>query len=182
MRVITGTARGRKLTAPDGIEIRPTTDMVKESIFSIIQFDIPGAAVLDLFAGTGQMGIEALSRGAASVSFVDSSKQAIAAIKQNLEATELLENAKIYPMDAKAYLMSAGEHYDIALLDPPYNKGVLVEVLPSVARHMAKNSVILCETQLQELLPETAGDFVLRRTYRYGKVKVWMYKNDGGED
>ncbi|MEG0017992.1 MAG: RsmD family RNA methyltransferase, partial [Hydrogenoanaerobacterium sp.] len=98
MRVITGTARGRKLTAPDGIEIRPTTDMVKESIFSIIQFDIPGAAVLDLFAGTGQMGIEALSRGAASVSFVDSSKQAIAAIKQNLENTELLENAKIYPM------------------------------------------------------------------------------------
>ena len=85
MRVITGTARGRKLREPKNMDIRPTTDKVKESLFSIIQFDIEGRRVLDLFAGTGQLGIEALSRGAKSVTFVDQSNDAIAIVRENLE-------------------------------------------------------------------------------------------------
>ena len=182
MRVITGIARGKRLSAHSGLETRPTTDMVKEAIFSIIQFDIPGAWVLDLFAGTGQMGIEALSRGASGAVFVDNHKAAIAVIKQNLALTELTESAKVYPMDAKSYLTSAAERYDIALLDPPYNKGMLADILPAVARRMNKNSIIMCETQLEETLPEAAESFTLRKTYRYGRVKVWVYKNEESDE
>ena len=89
MRVITGLARGRKLKEPEGVVIRPTSDMVKESIFNIIQYDVEGRSVLDLFAGTGQLGIEALSRGAATVTFVDESASAIKLVKENLKRTEL---------------------------------------------------------------------------------------------
>lgn len=85
-------------------------------------------------------------------------------------------------MDAKAYLMSAAERYDIALLDPPYNKGILAGILPDVARRMDENGMIVCETQLQEELPQAAGRFALYKTYRYGKVKVWIYKNEGGDE
>lgn len=181
MRVITGTVRGRKLSAPEGADTRPTTDMVKEAIFSIIQFDVPGARVLDLFAGSGQMGVEALSRGAIAATFVDSAKPAIAAVRKNLEATGLTEKAKVYPMDAKTYLLSAAERYDIALLDPPYQQGILTDTLPAVARRMDENSMIVCETRLNEELPEAVGEFTLRKTYRYGKIKVWVFKNGGGE-
>jgi len=182
MRVITGTARGRKLVTPEGLDTRPTADKVKESIFSIIQFDIPGANVLDLFAGSGQMGIEALSRGAAGATFVDSAKLSITAVKQNLDTTGFIGKAKVYPMEAKTYLLSAADRYDIAFLDPPYHHGLVAAVLPGVAKLMRENSIIVCETQADEKLPESVENFTLRKTYRYGRILVHVYKNEGDVD
>ena len=97
MRVITGSQRGRKLMSLEGDSVRPTTDKVKESIFNIIQFDVPDAKVLDLFAGSGQLGIEALSRGAESCVFVDSSSKSIAVVEENLKITSFREKAKTAP-------------------------------------------------------------------------------------
>lgn len=181
MRVITGTVRGRKLVAPEGTNTRPTTDMVKESIFSIIQFDVPGAQVLDLFSGSGQMGIEALSRGASSAVFVDSAKAAINAIRQNLDNLELTDKTRVYPMEAKTYLMSAAEKFDIALIDPPYNMGMAAQVLPNVAKRMRERGIIVCETQQGDPMPEETGGFTLQKSYRYGKVIVHVYRKEADE-
>ena len=120
MRVITGTARGRRLKELDGYETRPTTDRVKEGIFNIIQFDIDGRKVLDLYAGTGQLGIEALSRGAASAVFVDQRRDAAALIRDNLKLTGLEDRAKVVCGDAAAFLPSAGEKFGLIFIDPPY--------------------------------------------------------------
>ena len=120
MRVITGSARGRRLKTLDGESVRPTTDKVKESIFNIIQFDIEGAKVLDMFAGCGQLGIEALSRGAVFAVFTDISRQSIAVVEENLEHTNLRSLSKTVVTDSLSYLDRTLERYDIAFLDPPY--------------------------------------------------------------
>ena len=124
MRVITGSARGRRLKELTGMETRPTTDKVKESLFSIIQFDIEGRRVLDLFAGTGQLGIEALSRGAASAVFIDRRADAVRLVKDNLELCGLSDRASVRCGDAMSYLRS-GEKFDLIFLDPPYAAGLL---------------------------------------------------------
>ena len=122
MRVITGTARGRKLREPSGMDIRPTTDVVKEAVFNIIQFDIEGRRVLDLFAGTGQLGIEALSRGAADCVFVDESREAVSIVKENLAKCRF--TAKVVQTDSIGYLRGAGK-FDMIFLDPPYDSDML---------------------------------------------------------
>ena len=124
MRVITGSARGRKLSEPKNYDIRPTTDNVKESIFNIIQFDVEGRRVLDLFAGTGQLGIEALSRGAKSAVFVDKSSEAIALVKQNLKACNL--EANVVREDSLSYLERGGK-FDLIFIDPPYDTELVNE-------------------------------------------------------
>lgn len=176
MRVITGTARGRKLMAPQGLDTRPTSDMAKEALFSIIQFEVEGSAVLDLFAGSGQLGIEALSRGARSAVFVDASREANQVIIQNLEHTRLKDHARIVMMDAAAFLKTVREPFDIAFLDPPYNKGLLDAILPLLAPCMNPGGVIICETERDEALPEAAGVFAARKEYRYGKAKLTTYR------
>ena len=113
MRVITGTARGRRLKELEGMETRPTTDRVKEGLFNILQFDIEGRKVLDLFAGTGQLGIECLSRGAASAVFVDRRADAVKLIRDNLKTTDLAENARVVAGDSMEYLKSLREKFDI---------------------------------------------------------------------
>ena len=123
MRVITGSARGRKLKTLEGLDVRPTTDMVKEAVFTIIQFRVPYASMLDLFAGCGQMGIEALSRGASRVVFVDSSRQSQAVIKENLTATGLMKQSRVIADDVVSFLSHASDKYDIIFLDPPYDEG-----------------------------------------------------------
>ena len=117
MRVITGTARGRVLRTLEGEDVRPTTDRVKEAVFSIIQFEIEGRRVLDLFAGSGQLGIEALSRGAASATFVDMSKDSLSTVKYNLEHTKLGDNAKVVQTDALSFLKLTKDKFDIVFLD-----------------------------------------------------------------
>lgn len=176
MRVITGTARGRRLITLEGNDTRPTTDRVKEALFSIIQFEIEGRAVLDLFAGSGQLGIEALSRGAKSAVFVDGSKKAAEVVKKNLESTAFSRSASVVCGDAFAFLKSRGEKFDIAFLDPPYSTGLLQKALESVPRVMNKSGVIICESPDSETMPESAGDFTLQKRYRYGKVSLSVYR------
>ena len=118
MRVITGSARGRRLKELEGLETRPTTGKVKEALFSVIQFDIEGRRVLDLFAGTGQLGIEALSRGAECAVFVERRRDALQVIRENLEACGMTDKARVVNGDAMSYLKS-GEKFDLIFLDPP---------------------------------------------------------------
>lgn len=181
MRVITGTARGRRLQTLDGTDVvRPTSDMVKEAIFSIIQFEVPGKRVLDLFAGSGQLGIEALSRGAEKAVLVEKDKKAFAIIKNNVANCGLEEGAVMLNMDALSYIRHA-DPFDIGLFDPPYEKGILDEVLPLAAEHVAEDGLLLCETKREEALPERAGGFCIQKEYCYGKTKLTLYRKSRSE-
>ena len=176
MRVITGTARGRRLITLEGEDVRPTTDRVKEALFSIIQFEIEGRKILDLFAGSGQLGIEALSRGAKSAVFVDLSKKSVEVVKQNLESTGLGKNAIVLNTDSIAFAASRADRYDVAFLDPPYRTGLLQKALPLTANIMNEGGVIICEAPFDEELPETAGSFKMTKEYKYGKIKLVTYR------
>lgn len=178
MRVITGEARGRKLVTLEGEDVRPTTDRVKEGMFNIIQFDLEGANVIDLFAGSGQLGIEALSRGAKHCTFIDSANRSVEVVKQNLKTIGFEKRASVFCGDAKMYIGLSKDNFDIALLDPPYNKNIIDAVLPSVAEKMTDYGVIICESALDEKLPETAGEFSIHREYRYGKIKLTAYRKN----
>lgn len=181
MRVITGSARGRKLITLEGDDVRPTTDIVKEALFSIIQFEIEGRKVLDLFGGCGQLAIEALSRGADSAVIVDSSKKSIEVIRQNLQNTGFDKNAVVLQSDALAFLQRRNEKYDIAFVDPPYSKGLIEKVLPSLCEVMNEGGVIVCEAPFTDELPEQAGGFYLKKKYRYGKIGLFVYRFRGDE-
>lgn len=176
MRVITGTARGRKLMTLEGDDVRPTTDIVKEALFSIIQFEIEGRKVLDLFGGSGQLAIEALSRGADSAVIVDLSKKSVEVIRQNLEHTGFSKNAVVVQSDALSFLSRRSEKYDIAFLDPPYSKGILESALSKVHEVMNEGGVIICEAPYKDELPEVAGTFKLQKKYRYGKTGLFLYR------
>jgi len=178
MRVISGFARGRKLSAPEGKDVRPTTDKVKESIFNILQFELPESRVLDLFAGSGQLGIEALSRGAESCTFVDNSARSLGFVRSNLEHIGFLQNADVTLLqeDALRFLQRTRDTFDVALLDPPYRKDLLAQVLPLLVPHMSEGGSILCETAAEEVLPEKVGSFSCSKTYRYGKIKLTLFK------
>lgn len=174
MRVISGTIRGKRLKEPSDYSIRPTTDKVKESIFNIIQFDLEGRNVLDLFAGTGQLGIECLSRGAASVTFVDQSKEAISIVKQNLKTCGL--EARVVQDDSIAFL-SRGTKYDIIILDPPYATNLLdkaLEIINSVDI-LSEGGIIMCESAREKHMPELKMPYFKRKEYNYGKVKLTTY-------
>ena len=134
MRVITGSARGRRLGELKGTETRPTTDKVKESIFNCIQFDVEDARVLDLFAGTGQLGIEALSRGAQSAVFVDRRTEAAKLVRDNLALCGFSDRAQVVCGDAMGYLSSLRTKFDIIFLDPPYEAELLEQSLAHIAR------------------------------------------------
>ncbi|MBQ0098014.1 MAG: 16S rRNA (guanine(966)-N(2))-methyltransferase RsmD [Oscillospiraceae bacterium] len=179
MRVITGSARGRVLETLKGDDVvRPTTDKVKEAIFSAIQFDIEGRTFLDVFAGSGQMGIEALSRGAKSAIFLDQSRKATECIKRNLMVTNLQPNATIYCTNSVNFLKTANIHYDIAFLDPPYNSGLLQEIIPIIAQNMGKSGVIICESALNDKILQKYYKFTLDRLHSYGKIKVSIYRHE----
>ena len=178
MRVITGKARGVQLKTPEGMQTRPTADRVKEALFSIINFDIPGAKVLDLFGGTGQLGIEALSRGAKEAVFVDSAKKSVDIIRQNLKSTNLEQNAKVCRLDWQSFLSMNTTKFDIVFLDPPYGKGILQDALGKVSTHMKDTGVIIAENPLNEEILSKYGDFALDRQYRYGKIKISTYRHE----
>lgn len=175
MRVISGSARGRRLTPLEGDDVRPTTDRVKEAVFSIIQFHIEGRSFLDLFAGSGQMGIEALSRGAAKAVFVDQSRRSVSIVKKNLSAVGFESRAQLVNSDSLSYLKICREQFDLAFLDPPYSAGLLQQALPLTAKIMKKTGFIICESPINEELPEKIDEFTLDRNYRYGKIKVSIY-------
>ena len=178
MRVITGTARGRVLRTLEGEDVRPTTDRVKEAVFSIIQFEIEGRRVLDLFAGSGQLGIEALSRGAASATFVDMSKDSLSAVKYNLEHTKLGDNAKVVQTDALSFLKLTKDRFDIVFLDPPYASSLVVDSMKLLSAVVAA----ICETPVDSELPESFGELKFYRSYRYGKIKITVYRKEGEDE
>jgi 16S rRNA (guanine966-N2)-methyltransferase len=178
MRVITGSARGRRLETLEGIDIRPTADKVKEAEFSIIQFEIEGRSVLDLFAGSGQLGIEALSRGAKSATFVDANPAAVKVIRDNLEKTGLAQQASVAAGDFEQFLTYTKAVFDIVFIDPPYGKSLVDKALPVVAPHVSDSGVIICEVARIDTLPNEAGGFVLARKGDYGKTSLGIYRKD----
>lgn len=182
MRVITGSARGKKLITLEGDDVRPTTDIVKEALFSIIQFEIEGRRVLDLFGGSGQLAIEALSRGAKNATIVDASKKSIEIIKSNLEHTAFTKAAVVIQSDALSFLSRRTEKYDIAFLDPPYSVGILEKALDMVVDVMSDSGIIICEAPFKDELPEKVGDFLLQKKYRYGKTGLFLYRKETQED
>lgn len=178
MRVITGSARGRKLETLEGLETRPTAEKVKEAEFSMIQFEIEGRVVLDLFAGSGQLGIEALSRGAKSAVFVDANPAAIKIIRSNLEKTGLSQQASVAAGDFEQFLTYTKTVFDIVFMDPPYSQGLIDKALPLVVPHVSDYGVIICEAARIDTLPEEAGDFKLVRESKYGKTKLGIYRKN----
>lgn len=182
MRVITGTARGKKLITAEGMDVRPTPERVKEALFSAIQFDIEGRTVLDLFAGSGQIGIEALSRGAERAVFVDQSAISIDHINKNLKNTDLFDKAKIIKGDYTAVLFGMTEKFDYVFLDPPYASGFLEKALKLVQKNVKDHGVIICEHPKEQVLPETVDDFTVKKQYRYGKVYITFYIRKGALD
>lgn len=177
MRVITGTAKGRRLETLEGEDVRPTTERIKEAVFSIIQFEIMGHTFLDLFAGSGQMGIEAISRGASSAYFVDASKKSLDVVRKNVSAVKFDKEAKLFAMDYRSFLSMNSTEFDIAFLDPPYKKGILQDALPIVAENMRETGIIIAENPLDEQISANYGDFVLDREYRYGKIKISTFRH-----
>lgn len=176
MRVITGSARGKKLKTLESLDIRPTSDMVKEAIFSIIQFDVPGASVLDLFAGSGQLGIEALSRDAVHCVFVDKNRAAYNIINENLENCGFKKNSRVLLMDSIEYLKTAKKGLDIALLDPPYHMGLIEKALPLLDKKLNEGAIVVCEHEKELTLDEEYGRLKLHKRYKYGKIAVTVFK------
>ncbi len=176
MRVITGSAGGRKLSTLEGEATRPTGDKVKEGVFSAIQFDIEGRKVLDLFAGSGQLGIEALSRGAVFAVFCDNNPAAVKVIRSNISACGFAEVSQVAACGYSELLLSTPHRFDIAFLDPPYNAGILLSAAEGVARVMNPHGIIICEHNDRTEMPENIGNFVLKKRYRYGKTAVSLYR------
>ena len=180
MRVITGSARGVQLKTPEGLKTRPTSDRVKEALFSIIQFDVPCARVLDLFGGTGQLGIEALSRGAKSAVFVDEGEKACALIRENLKRTKLDGSAKVIRSDYLQYLQNCRETFDIVFLDPPYAEVFLENALNKLAEIdiLETGAIIVAERPVNKELPWELPGFTKSKDYKYGNTLLTLYRKD----
>lgn len=183
MRVITGSARGKKLGELEGMETRPTTDRVKEGLFNMIQFEIEGARVLDLFAGTGQLGIECLSRGAKHCLFVDQRRDAAALVRKNLRDTNLESRAAVIQGDSLNVLKRQREPFDLIFLDPPYDTDLLEKTLKTITEIdiLSENGIIICESRAERELPELSVPYQKTKTCRYGKIKLTLYRKAGAE-
>ena len=180
MRVISGKARGINLKTPDGLLTRPTIDRVKEALFSIINFDIPCATVLDLFGGTGQLGIEALSRGAKSAVIVDQREEACRLIRENLRRTKLEQDAKVVRSDYMDYLKRCREKFDIILLDPPYAEVFLENALKCITEIdiLQSGGIIVTERPLGKDLPYLFEGYTRSKDYKYGNTLLTIYRKD----
>lgn len=180
MRVITGKARGVVLKTPNGMATRPTADRVKEALFNIIQFDVPTARVLDLFGGTGQLGIEALSREAKSAVFVDEREDACRLIKENLKRTKLEQFARVIRSDYMAYLKTCRDKFDIIILDPPYAEVFLENSLKMITEIdiLQSGGIIVAERPVEKELPFEFEGYTRSRDYKYGKTLLTIYRKD----
>lgn len=180
MRIITGSARGTKLFTLEGENTRPTAERVKEAIFSMIQFEVEGRAVLDLFAGSGQMALEALSRGAAEAVLVDSSRDAVGIIKKNIEKTRLGESCEVFCADYAEALsrMRGRRKFDIVFLDPPYRLGATAPALKLLRKYelLKPTSIIVCESGDDEFLSSVSELYDVVKSAKYGVANVTILK------
>ena len=190
MRIITGSAKGKKLVSLEGDATRPTSERIKEAIFSSIQFDVEGRRVLDLFAGSGQMGLESLSRGAQKATFIDSSREAMDIVKQNAKATGFFDICHYLVSDWKNYIRKASgrERFDLVFVDPPY----AMQCCADAANYLAEKglvipgAIVVLESGEEEILPDDArlkGYRVIKSTH-YGKktfVNILFYEGREGE-
>ena len=178
MRVITGKARGVVLKTPEGMATRPTTDRVKEALFNIIQFDVPTATVLDLFGGTGQLGIEALSREAKRAVFVDEREDACRLIRENLKRTKLEQYGRVIRSDYMAYLKTCKDKFDIILLDPPYAEVFLENSLKMITEIdiLQSGGIIVTERPIDKELPWEFPGYSRSKDYKYGRTLITIYK------
>lgn len=175
MRVIAGLAKGHNLITPEGEDTRPTLDRVKESVFSILYPYLEDSLVLDLFAGSGGLGIEALSRGACFADFVDISKKAYDCVITNLRKTRLDEKASVHLIKWDKFISNCNKKYDIVFLDPPYSKGVEDEVFEKLSGIMNKDAVVMLETEYQAKQYE---GFSLIRQAKYSRVYISIYRKE----
>ncbi len=177
MRIISGTNRGKRLISPDGLDVRPTSDRVKESLFNILQFQIEGRNFLDMFSGSGQIGLEAASRGADFVIMIEQNAKAAKVIAENIANTSLEDKIKLLDVDALMYIKNTNDKFDVCFLDPPYLKGIIEEALPLVASKTNEGGVIVCEHSYGESLPSQCENFVKVKTHKYGKIALSVYRH-----
>lgn len=182
MRVIAGTARSVPLKSRDGLDTRPTTDRVKEAVFNIIQFEIEGRSVLDLFGGSGALAIEALSRGAKDAVIVDKDPQAVSAIRENLERTKLRQHAEICRMDYLMFLNSCKKRFDLVFLDPPYAEKFLENALKRISEIdiLKSGGIIITERPATKSLDSELPGLERSRDYRYGKTVITLFRKQTG--
>jgi len=187
MKIIAGEAKGRPIEMPRNVEMRPTSDKVREALFNIIAQSIPGSSVLDLFAGSGSLGLEALSRGAERAVFVDEEKRCVSTIRKNVSILEFEgKDAKIYRNDAlKAVkkLSDSNSRFDIVFMDPPYYGDWVKKCLLCISKYDILNhpSLIICEHFKKDVVPEGAGSIKLERQARYGDTVLSIYAKKGNE-
>ena len=189
MRIISGTSKGRRLATLKSQAIRPTSDRVKESIFNILGGEVEGKVVLDLFAGTGNLGIEALSRGAKRVLFVEKGRQALKLIQKNLSQFGMRERSEILPKDvsrAIGILEQRGESFDLILMDPPYEKGLIQKTFLKLYLHKIyhEGSILVIEHDRREPIPERVEGWILIRQRGIGDTVISFLtpSNQGAPD
>jgi len=178
MRVIAGTAKGIQLKTPEGLQTRPTIDRVKEALFSIIHFDLPGAKVLDLFGGTGQLGIEALSRGAQSAIFIDTKEEACRLIRENITRAKFLDKSLVIRTDYMEYLKNCREKFDIIFLDPPYAEVFLENSLKTITEIdiLQSGGIIIAERPVGKDLNISMKGYSRSKDYKYGSVLLTVFR------
>lgn len=180
MRIITGSARGTKLETLDGDATRPTSERVKEAVFSMIQFEIEGRKVLDLFGGSGQLALEALSRGAESACICDSSADAVKIIKENAKKTHLFEKCVILNTEAVRMIKNSKEKFDIIFLDPPYASDLAAQALELLAERDMIGELVICETAAP--LENIPAELTVRREARYSKTYITVLEKESDEE
>lgn len=176
MRIISGCRRGHKLLDFEGQDVRPTTDRVKESIFNIIQQEVPGAEVLDMFAGSGALSFEALSRGAAHAVLIDADSRSVSLIKKNIAALRFEDRCDVHECSAVSYASSCGRKFDIIFLDPPYNTGLAQSALEAVAKYrlLSETGIAVLESDNTDFRDECEGMHILKQK-RYGRTYITIY-------
>ena len=182
MRIITGKAKGVRLVTLEGETTRPTAERVKEAVFSMLQFDIEGRRVLDLFAGSGQMALEAISRGAAYAVLVDKSKEAEKIIAKNIEKTRLGDACRVFSMDYAEYIRRyAGEKFDIVFLDPPYAERLIPKVLPRLLPMLKPTSTVICESAEADVFGKSGmqDNFEIIKQAKYGVAYITILRLKG---
>ncbi len=181
MRVIAGTARGRPLLAPRGTSTRPISDRVKETLFDILAGRVPDARVLDLYAGSGAIGIEALSRGAAHCDFVEHDRRALAVIRENLERAGVGDRASVHGQEVLRYLaIPDGDRYDLAVLDPPYVERAILAPLERLVGRLAPGAVVVVKHHWRTPIPQPPG-LAAWRERRFGETTLTFLATDGAD-